>query len=150
MSPSLFRRPVRNAGASCSKAWTCRRSDQSVPLHPPCRPIPLLKGPLSYLLLSIIRPVRQSCRSARLRSNSRSSLRSLLRLCLLYGRNRASILLPFDADRLPDPAPIHTLGSTGPSFLDHDTRGDEPLDCGIVEAVLAQHLVCVLREFGWR
>jgi hypothetical protein len=35
----------------------------------------------------------------------------------------------------------------GPPVLDHDTRGGEPLDCGIVEAVLAQHLVRVLREF---
>lgn len=41
--------------------------------------------------------------------------------------------------RLPDPA-----GSAGPPLLDHDTRGGEPLDCGIVKAVLAQHLACVL------
>jgi len=53
-----------------------------------------------------------------------------------------------DADRLSDPP--NQLGSAGPSFLDHDARGGEPLDCGIVEAVLAQHLARVLRESGWR
>jgi hypothetical protein len=41
-------------------------------------------------------------------------------------------------------------GSAGPPLLDHDTGGGEPLDCSIVEAVLAKHLVRVLREFGWR
>jgi hypothetical protein len=64
--------------------------------------------------------------------------------------NRASILRPSDADRLPDPAPIRALGSAGPPAFDHDTRGGEPLDCGIVKPVLAQHFACVLREFGWR
>src|SRR5262245_15197243 len=41
------------------------------------------------------------------------------------------------------------LGSPSPPLFDHDTRGGEPLDCGIVKAVLAQHFVRVLREFGW-
>src|SRR5262245_48553867 len=43
-----------------------------------------------------------------------------------------------------------TGGSGGAPFLDQDTRGGEPFDCGIVEAVLAQHFARVLREFGWR
>jgi hypothetical protein len=43
----------------------------------------------------------------------------------------------FDADWLSDPVSIHTLGSAGPPAFDHDTRGGEPLDCGIVKAVLA-------------
>jgi hypothetical protein len=41
-------------------------------------------------------------------------------------------------------------GSADPPLLDQDTGGSEPLDCGIVEAVLVQHLVRVLREFGRR
>jgi len=49
----------------------------------------------------------------------------------------------------PDPA-LHTPNSAGPPLLDHDSRGGEPLDCGIVKAVLEQHLACVLREFGRR
>jgi hypothetical protein len=76
-----------------------------------------------------------------------ASLRSLLALFLLFGRYRPSIL-PHSTP-IGCRTPIHTLGSTGPSFLDHDARGGEPLDCSIIEAVLAQHLVRVLRKFGW-
>jgi hypothetical protein len=38
---------------------------------------------------------------------------------------------------VPEVAASHlrALGSVGPPLLDHDTRGSEPLDCSIVEAV---------------
>jgi hypothetical protein len=40
-------------------------------------------------------------------------------------------------------------GSAGPPQLDHDTCRSEPLDCGIVEAMLAQPSCASLREFVW-
>jgi hypothetical protein len=39
---------------------------------------------------------------------------------------------------------ITALGSGGAPFLNHDTRGGEPFDCGIVEAMLAQHFARML------
>jgi hypothetical protein len=40
-------------------------------------------------------------------------------------------------------------GSAGPPQLDRDTCGSEPLDCGIIEAMLAPTSCTSLREFGW-
>jgi hypothetical protein len=97
-----------------------------------------LKKSLPYLLLEDhTTGYAELPHSARLRSN-------IDLLCDLYCVYffptvvTVSILPLFDADRLLDPAPIHTLGSAGSSLLDHNARGGEPLDCGIVKAVLAQ------------
>jgi Major Facilitator Superfamily len=77
----------------------------------------------------------------------------LCALSLCYARNRRPVTSTAVSEKMrrvregqdqTSKRSADALGSAGPPLLHHNTRGGEPLDCGVVETVLAQHLVRVL------